>query len=89
MNPTVYSSLTRKYGLGQSLLDRLYDDDVYRQKEGSPCKVELNENHRSHPQVSLLTPTCQLVTPTGQLVTPTGQLVTPTGQLVTPTGQPL
>ena len=51
MNPSVYSSLSRKYGLGQSLLDRLYDDDVYRQKAGLPCKVELNENHRSHPQV--------------------------------------
>ena len=58
MNPPVYSSLSRKYGLGQSLLDRLYDDDVYRQKAGLSCKVELNENHRSHPQVMLYEKDC-------------------------------
>eukprot|EP00731_Ephydatia_muelleri_P025024 Em0017g107a len=49
LDPPVYSPMARKYGLQQSLLERLFDSDMY--KKDSPlsqyCKVQLTENYRS------------------------------------------
>ena len=54
MDPPVYSSIARKYGLHISLLERLYDSEVYLKPLTKNCKVLLTENHRSHQQVSFL-----------------------------------
>ena len=53
-NSPVYSQLARKYGLDRSLLERLYDDAMYKKGIGISCCVELNENRRSHKDVSIV-----------------------------------
>jgi hypothetical protein len=50
-NSPVYSQLARKYGLDRSLLERLYDDAMYKKGIGISCCVELNENRRSHKDI--------------------------------------
>ena len=50
MDPPVYSSIARKYGLHVSLLERLYDHEAYVSGMGLLCKTLLTENHRSHQQ---------------------------------------
>ena len=37
-----------------SLLERLYDDPIYKKGLGIACRVELNENRRSHKDVSTI-----------------------------------
>lgn len=54
MDPPCYSAIARKYNLHVSLLERLYDLDVYCSGVGEQCKTLLTENHRSHQQVSNL-----------------------------------
>ena len=51
MDPAVYSPIARKHGLNISLLERLYDLDLYASGSGLKCKVNLTDNHRSHPKV--------------------------------------
>ena len=51
MDPAVYSPIARKHGLNVSLLERLYDLDMYASGTGLKCKVNLTDNHRSHPKV--------------------------------------
>jgi hypothetical protein len=68
-DPPVSSSIAKQYGLGVSLLERLYDTEFY--KNGHNCKIHLTENHRSHEQIMSLpsklfydnTITCKAVFP--------------------------
>ena len=53
LDPPVYSDIARKYNLHLSLLERLFDADVYETEMGRLCKTVLTENHRSHQVVSL------------------------------------
>ena len=53
LDPPVYSDIARKYGLHVSLLERLFDLDVYEGGVGQLCKTLLTENHRSHQLVSV------------------------------------
>ena len=48
LDPPVYSDIARKYGLHVSLLERLYDSEVFESGVGQLCKTLLTENHRSH-----------------------------------------
>ena len=61
MDPPVYSSIARKYGLHISLLERLYESDVYLSAPSKNCKVLLTENHRSHQQVCVCVCMCVCV----------------------------
>lgn len=54
LDPPVYSSIARKYGLHVSLLERLFDLEAYESGVGQLCKTLLTENHRSHHLVSEL-----------------------------------
>ena len=51
MDPPVYSTIARKYGLDTSLLERLYYDESYTRGKGLVCKIQLTDNHRSHADV--------------------------------------
>ena len=53
IDPSVYSPLARKYGLHISLLERLYHTNAYFDGIGKLCKTMLEENHRTHPTVSI------------------------------------
>ena len=53
MDPPVHSTYAKKYGLDVSLLERLYNDELYNSGLGINCKIKLSENHRSHYDVSL------------------------------------
>ena len=55
LDPPVYSTLARKYNLHLSLLERLYDHEIYDNGVGQLCKTLLTENHRSHQSVSVCT----------------------------------
>jgi len=48
LDPPVYSDIARKYNLHLSLLERLFDAEVYESELGRLCKTVLTENHRSH-----------------------------------------
>ena len=51
MDPSVSSPIAKRYGLHVSLLERLYDDDLYKSGKGLHCRSHLTENHRSHEKV--------------------------------------
>ena len=51
MDPPVYSTIAKKYGLDTSLLERLYYDESYTRGKGLVCKIQLTDNHRSHADV--------------------------------------
>jgi len=51
MDPPVHSAIARKYGLHISLLERLYDHEVYDSGVGTLCRTLLTENHRSQEKV--------------------------------------
>ena len=50
--PPVYSPIAKHNCFHITLLERLYDHDIYRSSENAEqCRTLLTENYRSHPEV--------------------------------------
>ena len=49
--PPVYSPIAKHNCFHITLLERLYDHDIYQSESAEQCRTLLTENYRSHPEV--------------------------------------